>query len=247
MLTEEWLSAFVPLGVLDEQNNRWFPMGAGALFHTSHLWIVTAKHVIDQIKEGHVAALVTCSTGNTTVVDLTAINQTHNLDWITDENNDLAASLMPVLPQFCIKAVTLENCIPIKEIIPSMQCLTIGYPYYLMEIDLQKSTPLVLSGVIAGKDSQAHLIYISTPHFQGNSGGLAIVLSPSYNSNDVLKLVPLLAGLVLEPLPESGLKFDDVLRLPPLHLGTVRSTDVILNLLRSQVAEQLIDKIKDVT
>lgn len=244
MLTEEWLNTFVPLGILDEQNNRWVPVGAGVLFYTSHLWIVTAKHVVDQIREGHVAVLVTCSTGSTTVVDLTAINQAHNLEWITDESNDLAASLMPVSDKFCIKAVTSENCIPVKEIIPSMQCLTIGYPYYLMETDPQKSAPLVLSGVIAGKDPESHLIYISTPIFQGNSGGLAVVLRPSYNTNNVLKLVPLFAGLVLQSLPGSGL--DDVSGLPPLHLGTVRSTDVILNLLRSQGAEQLINKIKDV-
>ncbi len=75
------------------------------------------------------------------------------LEWVRDEASDLAAAPSPVSPDFSIKAIDPRVCLPCQEILPSMQCFTLGCPFGLRGVDSQRATPLVLSGVIAGVDS----------------------------------------------------------------------------------------------
>jgi len=246
MLSLEWLSAFVPVGLLGKDRS-WTPTGAGVLFNMPPvLWVVTAKHILGGTNDAHISVLVAQATGeHMSAVDLTDLHRTHGLGWIVDESHDLAASPMPVSPKFRIKAVEPDNCLPLASVIPSMQCFTVGCPYGTLGVDPQ-SAPLVLSGVVSAKDPKRCLLFVSAPTFPGNSGGPLVVLRPPYTSNGALTTgLPtiFLAGLILQEVlvPDPN---NQPVPSPPLHLGKAISTDIVLDLLRSEPARQLASRIE---
>jgi hypothetical protein len=243
MLSTEWLSAFAPVGVV-KADNEWAAFGACVFFNKPpHLWMVTAKHVVEKVGQKALTVLVTRESGDgVIVVELGKILTNHGLSWVQDTDNDLAAALMPMSPEFAIKAVTTEHCMRMKDVVPSMQCFTLGCPYGLHGVDQQKAIPLVLDGVISGVDPANHKVYTSAPTFPGNSGGplIAVPFDPIGGINAGCPTL-FLAGIMLE----TKLLPDPNSRIPPLHLGIAAPADAVLALLDSDQAQAITARVKE--
>jgi S1-C subfamily serine protease len=143
-----------------------------------------------------------------------------------------------------IKSIPVQLCLPFKDLLPSMPCFTIGCPYGLHGVDKQRSTPLVLDGVISGVDPEAKRIYTSTPTFPGNSGGPLIAVRGSV-SNDGRQMIigrspVLLAGIMLE----TRLVFspDPAVQTPPLHLGFAVPMDAVISLLDAKEVQAIVTR-----
>jgi len=142
MLSTEWLSAFAPVGVF-QREGLWAACGAGVFFQKSPLlWLVTADHVIDSVGPQAVSVLVNQAPGKpVTAVDVGGTLDRHGFTWVRDKTNDLAAAPMPVSPDFQLKAVTPDVCLPLAEVLPSMPCFFVGCPYGLRGFDPQRAAP----------------------------------------------------------------------------------------------------------
>jgi hypothetical protein len=238
MLSTEWLSAFVPVGVLQNGKN-WIAAGAGILFtHHSVLWVVTAGHLVDAVGEDNLSLLFTQEEGKPAVVELSQPQKASGLGWLRNQDADLAIGMVPVLPeQLRFKALCEANCLSLDEVMPTMQCYTIGCPYSLHGMNPDAITPLALDGIIAGKTPDKRLVYTSAPTFPGNSGGpLIAVRSPFHPTGRVVAGRPTIfwVGIMLQ-----SVLFPDPNRSqPPLSLGVATSTDAVLELLRSEAAAE---------
>ncbi len=238
MLSQDWLSAFVPIGLL-RHGDTWIPKGAGVLVHNPpFVWLITASHVIPTSTTDHIGLFVTDrEQGRRVCLDLTKEQQAYKVDWVRDPANDVAACLMPLNPVWEIKAVGQELCTPFQELLPSMQCYTVGCPYGLAGVDPQRATPLVLDGIVCGINSGDRLIYISTPTFPGNSGGPIIVVRPPYNPGGSIVVgtpTVFLAGIVREQVIIRGDEKD----APMLHLGRGSPISIALELIQSTKAQE---------
>jgi hypothetical protein len=266
MLSTEWLSAFAPVGGL-RQDSLWAAFGACVLFHKPPLlWMVTARHVVEKVGRKALTVLVTRSSGQgVIVVQVGEILTQHGFSWIEDEANDLAAAPMPASPEFGIKAVTPENCLPLDKLLPSMPCFTLGCPFGLHGLDPQRATPLVLDGVISGVDPSSRRVYTSAPTFPGNSGGPLLVVRSPFDPAGMMfvgRPTVLFAGIMLQTvlipagdpashiptvhsgyvppvsvqLGTAGLSTG---RIPPVHLGVAAPADAVLTLLDSDQARAI--------
>ena len=237
MLTRDWLSAFVPIGVL-RSTNEWSPIGAAVLFHEPPVvWLVTANHVVRNAIGQAITALVTAKQGGIVAVNIQDMQQKHGYGWHEDESKDVAATLMPINPEWELKAIDQNLCINGSELVPSMPCFTVGCPYGVRGFDPQRATPLVLDGIISGIDGGTGSIYTSVPTFPGNSGGPIIVRRDPFNPAGGLTVgqpILLLAGIMLQAmLVSSPSDISTGVSLPPLHLGVGVSIDAALNLIHS--------------
>ena len=175
MLSREWLSAFVPLGV-SQSTTEWRAIGSGMLLHDPPvIWLVTANHVVDAAGGQEIAPLVTAKAGGKVLARIHEFQKLHGYGWHVNESADIAVTLMPVSPDWDIKAIDDSLCIGESELVPSMPCYTVGCPYEVMGFDPRSATPLVLDGIISGLNQDTGQIYTSVPTFPGNSGGPIIV------------------------------------------------------------------------
>lgn len=244
MLSFEWLSAFVPIGAL--RRDQWHAAGAGVLFaHQETIWVVTANHVVEQIGEDRATVLFSLSGGGVTAVNLAQIHRDNGLSWVREPNTDLACAIVPVSDQVRMKAVAEDNCLSIEQLVPSMQCYTVGCPYGVRGVDSASATPLVLDGVVSGTNASLGVVHTSAPTFPGNSGGPLIVVRSPFNAEGnmvVGRATVLLAGIVLQSALVRSPNPDD--HLPPLHLGMARAVGSAWALLKSRNATQQIDMIR---
>jgi S1-C subfamily serine protease len=243
MLSREWLQAFVPVGVVVGAN-KWSAVGAGVVFHEHDLlWLVTARHVVVDAGYERVVPLLNKSDGGVVVLQLADIQRSCGFSWLEDEPRDLAATPLPIFPGLAVKAVTKRECIPLREVVPSMPSYTVGCPYGVAGLDPTRPGPLVLDGVVSGTKEQEGLIYTSAPTFPGNSGGPLVVYRNPFRAHGLdLGETVLFAGVVLAtnlvvaPNQHRG--------MPPLHLGVVRSSDAVVELLLSDRAKVLADRLR---
>jgi hypothetical protein len=246
MLSKEWLTAFAPIGAI-QGPGQWRAFGA-CVFFIKHplVWTITAGHVVDDIGANAISILCTKVDGGVTILEIGKIHASAGISWVRDPVNDLAAAPTPLLPgsPLAIKAVSEKQCLPFKDLLPAMPCFTIGCPYGLHGVDKQRSTPLVLDGVVSGMDHERKRIYTSAPTFPGNSGGPLIVFRSPFTNPGFMIGPPViyLAGIMLE----TRLIFsqDPKKPMPPLHLGFAVSTDAIISLLDSEAAKAIITRLK---
>jgi hypothetical protein len=201
MLSTEWLKAFAPVGTL--HGDGLWAAGACVFFHKPPLlWVVTARHVLETVGPHALTVVVSRSSGEgVIVVEVGRILAAHEFSWVQDEGNDLAAAPIPASTEFGLKALTLDNCMPLAEVVPSMPCFTVGCPYGLPGVSPQTAIPLVLDGVISGVDSVRRRIYTSAPTFAGNSGGPLIAFRSPFTSEGGIDIRPahvFLVGIMLE-------------------------------------------------
>lgn len=249
MLNSKWLKIFAPIGVLNNQE-QWCAIGAGAFFLQEPIvWFVTANHVIQEAADRHCLILVGHKTKQITLIDLTAIHAEHSIDWINNEASDLAASPVPTSPDFTLKALKEGNCFTLAKIVLSMTAYTMGCPYGLRGFDPTSTDPLVQQGIIAGVNHQENIIYTTTPTFPGNSGGPLFVEQKPYNASGgmvVGKPTIYCGGIITEyGLVKSPNQKDSQRGLPCLHFGIAKPTEKIFELLRSEKAQRLKDKLSD--
>lgn len=242
MLTRQWLSAFVPIGVL-RSANEWVPIGAGVLFHEPPvIWLITANHVVKNAEGHEIAPLVSAKGGGVTPVRIPEIQEKYGFGWHADESQDVAVTLMPVSSDWEIKAIDESLCMNRSELIPSMPCYTVGCPYGVTGFDPQRATPLVLDGIVSGLDPESGYIYTSVPTFPGNSGGPIIVRRDPFNPAGgalIGRPILFLAGILLQArLVSSSADPSTALSLPPLHLGVGVSIEAALALIKSSSAQQ---------
>lgn len=245
MLSTEWLNAFAPVGFFREEH-AWGPVGAGVFFlKPPFLWLVTANHVVEAAGQDALSVLVTRSSGDAvTVVEVGRTLADHDLAWVRDDGNDLAAAPMAVSPDLQIKAVSRESCLPFQDLVPSMPCFALGCPYGLRGVNPQRATPLVLDGVISGIDPTSRRIFTSVPAFPGNSGGPLIAVRSPFDPGGCLTVgrrTVLFAGVMLQSaLISPGAP---AFQTPPLHLGVAVPADAVFELLDSPPAQAVVDRI----
>src|SRR5262249_387036 len=151
MLSTEWFSLFAPLGSRRE-GNEWEVFGAGVFLHKPPLlWLVTANHIVEMVEPVKIVVLVNRSSrGGLAVLEVGKALAARGLSWLRDTENDIATAPVPVSPEFKYRAIMVEDCLPLQEVVPSMPCFTIGYPYGSHGVDPNRVPPLVLDGVISG-------------------------------------------------------------------------------------------------
>ena len=237
MLDEQWLATFAPVGTVPGPD-QWRPTGAGVFIsHHNVVWLVTAAHVVTA-GAVDVGALVAVN-GPPTAFNLTSLlASSPGISWVTSDVYDVAAVPMPTPDGIELKALSEAQCRRVGDILPSTRCVTAGCPYGLAGVAPGKHTPLVLDGIVAGTDVASKALFISTPTFQGNSGGPIFVSRPPYSAGGrIVAGTPTvhLAGIVtgiqtVRPASQDA---------APLRLGVGVAVDVILDLLNGPEATEI--------
>jgi hypothetical protein len=207
--------------------------------------LITASQVLLDAGKDHVAALVTNRQGGLVVVDLTSAHQPYGLDWVRDPDQGIAASLMPLVPEWNIKAVDEWFCAPLEEVSPSMPCFTFGRPYGLSNFDLAWDAPLVFDGVISGVNPTTRRFYVSAPTLPSNVGGPILVVRTPLDlggSGPAEEPMTLLAGIVREVafVPSGDEKQPFSL---PLQIGVGVTIKAAIELVNSEAAQQQIERL----
>jgi hypothetical protein len=242
MLDKEWLATFAAVGRIPAPG-QWQPTGACFfLLFNDLVWLVTAKHVVPSDAAG-LGVLVPID-GKPTLLNLTEIMaNTPGVTWIIDPKHDVAVAPMPTPPGISIKAIVQAQSLRIEELLPSMSCLTAGCPHGLPGVSRETMIPLVLNGVIAGKDTASRTIFISTPTFPGSIGGPIIVIRSPFNAAGGATIglpTVFLAGIVSQVQTVQANDPQSV----PLRLGVGVAVDVIFDLLSSTAANEIVQTIK---
>ena len=239
MLSSEWLSTVVQLGVLSSPD-RWTATGAGIFVNNEPvLWLVTARHLV----QPDLVAMLTRDVGGRAFFPLQVMLEDFDLEWVEDESRDLAALVVPVLPKARMKAIDRTNMLDVEDLVPSMPAYAIGCPYGIDGLDPSTATPLVMDGIIAGKDDASGRIFTTAATYPGNSGGPLIVIRSPINPAGGLEVgrpTVFLAGVILSfATAIQPAERDDA---PPLHLGVAQTCRDILGLLESSKAREMEEK-----
>lgn len=250
MLNKDWLSTCAPLGIFDSNTKAWKAIGAGVfIYDDPYIWYVTALHLIKDKEPFSTQVLVNHTNGKHCLVDIGSLHKQHNVNWIIDNNHDLAATLFPSNPNFNLKAISKDYFFQSKDLLPSMRCYSVGCPYSLSGFDIENMTTCVLDGIISGVDSKQHRVYVTVPTFPGNSGGPIFVWKEPIQANGGLEIgdpTVYLGGIITEYALigcETSQEMSE-LRLPSLHLGVVIPSEAILALLNETQAKELKNQIK---
>lgn len=239
MLDEPWLATSAPIGYYNSQNKEWRASGAGVFITDgTYIWYVTALHVINDTSNPFV--LIKKNDGTLTLVDLKSFHINSGQEWLVDKDNDLAASLFPMQSNFKIKAIPFNLQMKSIDVLPSMDCYSIGCPYTLTGFDIESNIHCVQKGIISGIDNKHGRIYVTVPTFPGNSGGPLLIWKQPMQTGGSLQLGPVvfLGGII----SEYCLIHDDEELAPPFHLGVVIPSEKIQALVESKKATQLKQK-----
>ena len=243
MLDEQWLSTFAPVGIIPAAG-QWQPTGA-CVFVSRHdvVWLATALHVLPK-DDKHFGVLAPVNRTRT-LFDLTDIlSHGPKVDWLTDAKHDLAVAPMPTPSGIGIKALAEQQCFELDQVLPGMSCLTGGCPYGLPGLDRATTTPIILDGVIAGKDAASRNLFISTPTFQGNSGGPIFVVHWPFNASGGMAVGRQTVGLAGIVLRVHTIQTSDA-KAAPLRLGAGVAIHTVLELLDGPSARGMVERIEN--
>lgn len=238
MLSREWLATTASVGAFVD--SAWEPAGAGFVFkHAGCAWLVTAAHVIQSLEGSDIGALFENSDREGgTVLLFSNLHTSFGVSWVIDDKDDLAISVMPTADSLKVHAVEEANCLRVRDVIPSMQCYSIGCPNGIHAVSEVSPVPLVLDGTIVGVDRARRRIFCSVPTFPGNSGGPLIAVGSPFAPDGSVSMGPtvFLAGVMTETVvidsdPTSH-------GVPTLHLGSAVAIDRLIELLNSDSARE---------
>ncbi len=188
MLEKEWLLTCAPIGILEKTKQSWTPIAAGVfVYDNPFIWYVTSRQQICKNNDTPLYVLLRHKTLHQILFDISSMHKQENLDWVFDEQNNIAATLFPADPNFELKAIGFESFFASKDILPAMNCYSVSYPYILAELDAETVNPCVLGGIISRIDEPSK-IYVTTPIFPDNYGSPLFVWKNPFNSSNSIIL-----------------------------------------------------------
>ena len=220
----EWLHAFVPLGLQEQET--WTPCAAGVLvIDNPVVWLLTARRVLDALEGRTVAALFKGPEGRPLVLDLTTGRGADGpLPWLRHPELDLAALIVPIQPGWQVKAFTEARCLRLEEVEPLQRAGVVSAIYGLEGGGDPR--PAALDGAIARVDPERHELLTSAPLLPRNAGApLVVALPPQSGGGVSLAGVATHTIAVPEPLQSSA---------APVRLTAAVSISAALGLLRGQ-------------
>lgn len=216
---DDWLGAFVPLGVARDRS--WLPLGAGVLLVDAPVvWLLTARSVLTAAGDQRLAAFVSEQRGGL-VLDLTTGRRGSPLDWLIDEEHDLAACLVPVDPAWGTKAFSEARCAPTEQLQPGTPVQALSCVYGVPGVS-ERTAPLLLTGVVARRDPARLVTTVPLPPH--NAGAPLLLPLP----------VQLGGGVALLGLLTRGVAVPEVGAAPPLRLSLAVPISAALSLVRSE-------------
>lgn len=247
MLDSDWLATCAPLGAYDSKNQAWKALGVGVfIYDEPFIWFITAHHIIKEKSDFPIHILINHAKTKHHLINIESMHLQNQIDWIIDEENDIAAALFPSDADFLIKSIRFPLFLSSKDIVPSMNCYTVGYPYNIAGFDVDGIISCVLKGIISAIDKRKNRIYVTVPTFPGNSGGPLFISkrsihdeSPTLDGNVVF-----LGGIIDQYiLVGNAIEQNNHLSIPAMHLGVVIPSELIIKLLTSAQASILKEKI----
>lgn len=200
LLPQEWLGAFVPLGLSKGEARSWSPIGAGVLLiDTPILWLVTARSLLQRAEEAKqpLSAFVSEDQGGT-VLDLVSGRRGTPLDWLIDEASGLAVCLFPVDRRWPLKAFPDERCAGFEQLVPAMPVLTVGAVYGGIAQG-ERPLPLVLTGSVARVEAQRLICAAPLPPQNVGAPVMVPVAAESGGGVAVAGVVTAAASVPAEP------------------------------------------------
>ena len=188
MLEKEWLLTCAPIGSLEKTKQSWKPIATGVfVYDNPFIWYVTSCQQVFKNNGTSLYVLLRHKKLHQILFNLSPMHKQENLDWVFDEENDIAATLFPADPNFDLKAIGFESFLASKDMLPAMNCYSVSYPYILAELDAEKVNPCVLGGIISRIDEPSK-VYITTPIFPDNCGGPLFIWKSPFNSSNSITL-----------------------------------------------------------
>ena len=240
MLEKEWLLTCAPIGSLEKTRQSWKSIATGVfVYDNPFIWYVTSCQQVCKNNDTPLYLLLRHKKLHQILFDISPMHKQENLDWVFDEENNIAATLFPADPNFELKAIGFESFLASKDMLPAMNCYSVSYPYFLAELDAEKVNPCVLGGIISRIDESSK-IYVTTPIFPDNYGSPLFIWKSPFNSNNSIVLgnpAIYFGGIMTETILAQA--NDDKSSTPPfqsINLGVISSSELIQKLLSSSKA-----------
>lgn len=201
-------------------------------------WYVTCLEVIDCNGPKHL--LIRHKDKGHVLLDIEAVHKKAQVEWVLDQNHNLAAALVPADPQFDIKVVGFDLFLDSADMMPSLSCFSMCYPYGVMSVDAAPVNPFVLSGTIAGIDGEATRIYVTAPSFVHSQGGPLLIVKPVDGKGNAKIGTPFayLGGIICQNIlvPSASAKGSSE-SSSPISMGVAVPAEVICSMLKGPNAD----------
>ncbi len=216
---DDWLGAFVPLGVASERT--WTPLGAGVLLVDAPVvWLITARAVLQEAGDRRLAAFVSEQAGGL-VLDLTTGRRGTPLDWLVDEEHEVAACVVPIDPAWGTRAFPEARCAPAERLQAGTPVQGLACVHGVPGVS-ERTAPLLLPGVVARRDPTRLVTTVPLPPH--NIGAPLLLPLPAQLGGGVALLGVFTRSAAV---PEPG-------AASPLRLGLVTPIAAALSLVRSE-------------
>lgn len=237
MFKKEWLLTCAPIGILELSKQAWKAVASGVfIYDNPFIWYVTSYQQICSNRDVSLNVLLRHKKMGQILFDISSIHKQEKIGWVFDEKNNIAATLFPSDPDLELKAVGFESFLDSQDMLPAMNCYSIGFPYALAEQDSMKIGPSVLEGIISRIDEPSK-VYITTPIFLDNYGCPLFVWKNPVGLDGSVNLGQpslYLGGIMTKTVSmEKGVCNNDKHALQSIHMGVMSSSELIKNLLFS--------------
>ncbi|MFT4512411.1 MAG: hypothetical protein ACI91B_001105 [Planctomycetota bacterium] len=166
--TDEIVRTTVCLGQRD--GDSWQPVGCGFLLvDQTTMWLVTCGSVLDRAKNTGLSAWVSRK-GNGVLLDVQHVLEGAGLEWLRAEQGNLAACVVPMHPDWDIKALPSAAALPAGQLPALLPVHGVAFPYGIDGFEPRNTLPIVLSGEIAGSDTERSRVYCDLPMLPLNEG-----------------------------------------------------------------------------
>lgn len=240
MLEKEFLQTCAPIGILESSKNSWKAIASGVfIYDNPFIWYVTSRQQICDNSNISLHVLLGHKKVSHILFPISSMHEKENINWIFDEQNDIAATLFPADPDLELKAISFEYFLASQDMLHAMHCYSVGYPYIIAEQDTQKIAPYILEGIISRIDESSK-VYVTTPTFPDNYGcPIFVWKSPfsSSNSIDIGGRSIYLGGIITKTITvEANTGKDGSSSFQPIYLSVMSASESIKNLLSSPKA-----------
>lgn len=249
MLEKEWLLTCAPIGILESSKQSWKAIASGVfIYDNPFIWYVTSHQQICNSNDFSLYVLLGHKKKGQILFDISSMHKQENIDWVFDEQNNIAATLFPIDPDFEFKSIGFEGFLASQDMLPAMNCYSINYPNISPGQETKKITPFVLEGIIS-KIDESSTIYVTTPLFPDNYGcPLFVWKSPFNSSNSIILGNPSIyfGGIMTKTISaQADSDKDNNILFQSINFGVVSSSELIKTLLSNPKALFQKKKLKD--